>query len=83
MDSFGKKIYFYFYEKFSYLCGFNVNFFGNIFVVGLFSNNIYVLMFRVELMNIFDVVLFSFIRFKENFDVCLVGFDISIKVYEF
>lgn len=34
MDDFGEKLYLYFYVKFKYLYGFDVNFFGNIFVVG-------------------------------------------------
>lgn len=34
MDDFGEKLYLYFYVKFKYLYGFDVNFCGNIFVVG-------------------------------------------------
>lgn len=83
MDSFGKKIYSYSHEKLGHPRGLNVNFSGNIFVAGLFSNNIHVLTPRAELMNIFDVASPSFIRFKENSYVCLVGSGNSTKVYEF
>lgn len=34
MDDFGEKLYLYFNVKFKYLYGFDVNFCGNIFVVG-------------------------------------------------
>lgn len=52
-------------------------------VISYWSNNMYVLMFRVELLKIFDIVLFRFIRFKKNFFVCLVVFDSRLKVYVF
>lgn len=34
MDNFGKKMYLYIYKKLKYLYGLDVNFFGEIFVVG-------------------------------------------------
>lgn len=34
MDNFGKKIYLYIYKILKYLYGLDVNFFGEIFVVG-------------------------------------------------
>lgn len=84
MDDFGEKLYLYFYVKFKYLYGFDVNFFGNIFVVGKESKNVYVLIFKVELLKIFEVELLRCIKFKENFNVCFVGFGEGIiKVYEF
>lgn len=84
MDNFGKKMYLYIYEKLIYLYGLDVNFFGEIFVVGNSSNNIYVLIFIVELLKIYEVELLRCIKFKENLYVCFVGFEIKIiKVYEF
>lgn len=83
MDSFGKKMYSYSHEKLQYPHGLNVNFSGNIFVAGQWSNNIHVLTPRAELLKIFDVDSPRFIRFKENSYVCLVGCDNSTKVYEF
>lgn len=84
MNDFGEKLYSYFYEKLKYFYGFDVNFFGNIFVVGSDSNNIYVLIFKVELLKIFDIELFKCIKFKENLYVCFVGFEKKIiKVYKF
>lgn len=61
MKSFGEKICIYLYEKLRNL-RINVNYFGNIFVVDYLSNNIYVLIFNVELFKIFDGVLFRFIE---------------------
>lgn len=83
MDSSGKKIYSYSHEKLSHPFGLDVNFSGNIFVAGQFSNNIHVLTPRAELMKIFDVASPRFIRFKENSYVCLVMSGNSTKVYEF
>lgn len=84
MDNFGKKMYLYIYEKLKFLYGLDVNFFGEIFVVGKQSNNIYVLIFIVELLKIYEVELLKCIKFKENLYVCFVGFEIKIiKVYEF
>lgn len=64
-----------------------MNFLGNIFVVGKESCNIYVLIFKVELLKIFVFdwrLLLSCIKFKENLNICFVGFcEIKIKVYEF
>lgn len=64
-----------------------MNFIGNIFVVGKDSCNIYVLIFKVELLKIFVIdleFLLISIKLKENFNVCFVGFcEIIIKVYEF
>lgn len=64
-----------------------MNFIGNIFVVGKDSCNIYVLIFKVELLKIFVIdleFLLISIKLKENFNVCFVGFCvILIKVYEF
>uniref|UniRef100_A0A8W8JEK5 Uncharacterized protein n=1 Tax=Magallana gigas TaxID=29159 RepID=A0A8W8JEK5_MAGGI len=77
------KMYSYSHEKLRYPRGLNVNFSGNIFVAGQRSNNIHVLTPRAELLKIFDVHSPSFIRFKENSYVCLVGSDKSTKVYEF
>lgn len=57
MSSFGEKMYIYFYEKFKYLRGFDVNFIGNIFVVGRDSCNIYVFIYKVELLKIFVIEL--------------------------
>lgn len=64
MKSFGEKICIYLYEKLRNLRinVNNVNYFGNIFVVDYLSNNIYVLIFNVELFKIFDGVLFRFIE---------------------
>lgn len=64
-----------------------MNFIGNIFVVGRGSYNIYVFIFKVELIKIF-VIDFELelicIKFKENFNVCFVGFyEKIIKVCEF
>lgn len=61
MKSFGEKICIYLYEKLRNL-RIDVNYFGNIFVVDYLSNNIYVLIFNVELFKIFDGVLFRFIE---------------------
>lgn len=84
MDNFGKGMYLYSYEKLIYLYGLDVNFIGEIFVVGKYSNNIYVLIFIVELLKIYEVKLLRCIIFKENLYVCFVGFEIKIiKVYEF
>lgn len=84
MDNFGKRMYLYIYEKLIYLYGLDVNFLGEIFVVGEKSNNIYVLIFIVELLKIYEVELLRCIKFKENLYVCFVGFEIKIiKVYEF
>lgn len=85
MSSFGEKMYIYFIEKFKYLYGFDVNFIGNIFVVGRDSCNIYVFIYKVELLKIFVIELWLIcIKFKENFNVCFVGFCKKIiKVYEF
>lgn len=57
MSSFGEKMYIYFIKKFKYLYGFDVNFIGNIFVVGRDSCNIYVFIYKVELLKIFVIEL--------------------------
>lgn len=84
INNFGEKLYLYFYVKLKYLYGFEVNLFRNIFVVGGDSNNIYILIFKVELFKIFEVELLRCIKFKEYINMCFVGlFDKIIKVYEF
>lgn len=83
MDNSGKKIYSYSHKNLSYPRGLDVNFAGNIFVAGKWSYNIHVLTPRAELLKIFDVASPSFIRFKENSYVCLVGSANKTKVYEF
>lgn len=83
MENCGKKLYSYSHEKLNYPRRLDVNYSGNIFVVGHWSNNIHVLTPRAELLKIFDIASPRFIRFKENSYVCLVVSDKRTKVYEF
>lgn len=67
--------------------GLDVNFSGNIFVGGRESYNIHVLTPTAELFKIFAIDFESqpnCIKFKENSNVCFVGFyKKTTKVYEF
>lgn len=73
MNDSGEKLHSYFHEKLKYPYGLDVNFSGNIFVVGSDSNNIHVLTPKAELLKIFDIESPKCIKFKENSYVCFVG----------
>lgn len=87
MSNIGEKIYTYSHEKLLYPQGLDVNFTGNIFVAGRETHNIHVLTPKAELLKIFAIDFESgprCIKFKENSNVCFVGFyQITTNVYEF
>lgn len=84
MDDSGEKLHSYSHAKLKYPYGLDVNFSGNIFVVGQKSKNIHVLTPKAELLKIFEVESPRCIKFKENSNVCFVGSEEgTTKVYEF
>lgn len=84
MNDSGEKLHSYFHPKLTYPYGLDVNFSGNIFVVGQKSKNIHVLTHKAELLKIFEVESPKCIKFKENSNICFVGSEESTtKVYEF
>lgn len=84
MDDSGEKLHSYSHAKLRYPNGLDVNFSGNIFVVGQESKNIHVLTPKAELLKVFEVESSRCIKFKENSNVCFVGSkEGTTKVYEF
>lgn len=87
MSSSGKKLFTYSSNKLRYPRGLDVNFSGNIFVVGKESCSIHVLTPKAELLKIFALDWrspSSCIKFKKNSNICFVGFyETKTKVYEF
>lgn len=87
MNSSGEKLFTYSSNKLRFPRGLDVNFSGNIFVVGRHTNNIHVLTPKAELLKIFAIDGRSpsrCIKFKENSNICFVGFcETKTKVYEF
>lgn len=84
MDDSGEKLHSYSHAKLKYPNGLDVNFSGNIFVVGQESKNIHVLTPTAELLKIFEVESPRCIKFKENSHLCFVGSkEGTTKVYEF
>lgn len=84
MDDSGEKLHSYSHAKLKSPYGLDVNFSGNIFVVGQVSKNIHVLTPKAELLKIFEVESPRCIKFKENSNVCFVGSkNGTTKVYEF
>lgn len=77
MKSSGEKIRTYSYEKLRHILRIDVNYSGNIFVVGHLSNNIHVLTPNAELLKILDSASPRFIEIQENSNVFLVGSDKS------
>ena len=84
MNQSGVRIYSYSHEKLRHAYGLDVNFSGNIFVAGQWSNNIHVLTHTAELLRIFEVASPRCIKFKENSYTCIVGsVSATTKVYDF
>ncbi|XP_052682104.1 uncharacterized protein LOC128162766 [Crassostrea angulata] len=84
MDDSGEKLHSYSHAKLKSPYGLDVNFSGNIFVVGQESKNIHVLTPKAELLKMFEVESPRCIKFKENSNVCFVGSkNGTTKVYEF
>nr|XP_022306587.1 uncharacterized protein LOC111112974 [Crassostrea virginica] len=84
MNQFGTKLYSYSHENLRCPISLDVNFSGNIFVAGLWSNNIHVLTPTAELLRIFEFTSPRSIRFKDNSYMCIVGSENkTVKVYEF
>uniref|UniRef100_K1PQH4 Transcription intermediary factor 1-beta n=1 Tax=Magallana gigas TaxID=29159 RepID=K1PQH4_MAGGI len=84
MNDSGEKLHSYFHKKLKYPYGLDVNFSGNIFVVGSDSNNIHILSPKAELLKIFDIESPKCIKFKENSYVCFVGSEKkTTKLYKF
>lgn len=84
MNNSGEKLHSYFHEKLKYPYGLDVNFSGNIFVVGSDSNNIHLLTPKAEFLKIFDIDSPKCIKFKENSNICFVGSEKNFtKVYKF
>lgn len=84
MDDSEEKLHSYSHAKLKYPNGLDVNFSGNIFVVGQESKNIHVLTPTAELLKIFEVESPRCIKFKENSHLCFVGSkEGTTKVYEF
>lgn len=87
MSSSGEKLFTYSSNKLRFPRGLDVNFSGNIFVVGGDTSNIHVLTPKAELLKIFTLDWrspSSCIKFKKNSNICFVGFyETKTKVYEF